>query len=152
MLGIRTEIYLNQLAQGIVPMSTGAGWFEEQDDERQVDVLRALAVFAREAGTTGEAAAAAIQQSKLRPTFTPCVIMAKAAEQDSLGSGSIRRAFAKIISLPASERQKSFALLVALLRVADDRRRHNCGACTRHWWHRDLSDPSVVEEVVAGRR
>ncbi len=151
-LDIRTEIYLNQLAQGIVPMDKGAWWFRHQDDDHQTDALRALASFATLAGATGLIAEAALARSGLRLTSAPAVLLGKAAKMNPLGSGGVAVALAKIIALPPDERPTSFTLLVTLLMEADERRRRRCArrGC-RHWWHRDLSDPAVVDRIVAER-
>ena len=42
-MDIKTEIYLNQLAQGIVPLEKGNWWFAQQSDEHQVEALQVLA-------------------------------------------------------------------------------------------------------------
>ncbi|MFJ7270982.1 DUF5958 family protein [Streptomyces sp. NPDC099050] len=64
----------------------------------------------------------------LRPTHTPAVLIVR---------GPIRHQLAKIIALtPLDERRKAFRLLVALLGIADERRRERfCSGGCGHWWH-----------------
>ena len=63
----------------------------------------------------------------LRPTHTAAVLIVR---------GRLAGQLSKIVNLPDEERVKSFRLLVALLGVADKRRRERCRAtgCS-HAWH-----------------
>ncbi|MEV8037656.1 DUF5958 family protein [Streptomyces sp. NPDC086182] len=63
------------------------------------------------------------------PTHTPAVLITRGRIDDQLG---------KIASLaPRDERRKAFRLLVAVLAIADGRRRErNCSNGCGHWWHR----------------
>jgi CRISPR/Cas system type I-B associated protein Csh2 (Cas7 group RAMP superfamily) len=136
---IEDEILVNQLAQEVVEPSTGIAWFNVLTAERQLEALRQIAYMAAQAGANQEDASAAIARSKLRPTYTPCVLLTK---------GSIKQQSAKITSLPQEEYEKAFRLLIALLGIADSRRRQNpCKYGCSHWWHRDLADPQVVGEI-----
>lgn len=144
----KTEIFLNQLAQGIRPLKEGDIWFSTLMEDVQRDVLQTLVVFAIQAGAVGVDAESAIRASSLLSTYTPCVLLMKAAELDPKGGGELRQRLAQILNLPATERRKSFKLLVSLLGIADKRRRAKCGLPERHWWHRDLTDDTVVSEIL----
>ncbi|MFO0811206.1 MAG: DUF5958 family protein [Gemmataceae bacterium] len=140
-MNLSDELLLNQLAQGVLPMKDGAEWFAARPADRQQDVLRWLANAAVQAGARTDDAEVAIAESGLRPTATPCVLLAKE---------NLPVRLAKIVNLPAAERGKAFALLTALFGVADRRRRTTQCACgCSHWWHRDLGDAGVVEELLA---
>lgn len=68
-----------------------------------------------------------IEKAGLRPTFTPAVLIVR---------GRITEQLAKVVGLPQDERVKSFRLLIALLGVADGRRRERyCSAGCGHDWH-----------------
>jgi len=55
---------------------------------------------------------------------------------------------AKLLKLPASESIKTFFLLMSLLAIADARRYSKyCQNGCSHWWHRDLSDRKVLDEI-----
>jgi len=69
-----------------------------------------------------------IRRAGLRPTHTPAVLIARGPIDQQLG---------KIAGLtPVDERRKAFRLLVAVLAVADERRRERfCSDGCGHWWH-----------------
>jgi hypothetical protein len=137
---IDEEILVNQLAQGIVEMQAGESWFAGLTDSTQRSVLRDLSVFIANASPHSEDATRAVAISGLKPTFTPCVLLTTGL--------SIRHQLAKISNLPQAELGKAFLLLIALLAVADTRRRTtNPLNTTNHWWHRDLRDACVLDAI-----
>jgi hypothetical protein len=77
MLKLDDMILLNQLAQGIVSGSQGDAWFQSRDVGEQRSVLRGLGALILQASPRPEDAASAISASGLRPTLTPCVLIAK---------------------------------------------------------------------------
>jgi hypothetical protein len=120
-------VILNELAQGIRPLAQGVGWFEGLADTEQVDVLRDLAGFCIQARATSEDGPESIRRAGIRPTHTPAVLVTR---------GRLTEQLAKIINLPQDERVKAFRLLVALLGVADERRRLRfCADGCGHAWH-----------------
>ena len=137
---IDEEILVNQLAQGIVEMPTGESWFAGLAESTQRSVLRELNVFIANATPHSEDAARAVAVSGLKSTFTPCVLLTTGL--------NIQHQLAKISDLPRPELGKAFRLLIALLAVADARRRTtNPLNATNHWWHRDLGDAGVLDAI-----
>jgi hypothetical protein len=147
-MSLELDIYLNQLAQGVKPLSAGEQWFLQLPEEAQVDALRRLASHAMQAGAVGNDVAAAVSASGLKSSYTPCSMLT-AHTKDQLASSALRVAMSRVIALPAPERRKTFLLLIALLSVADRRRRERDFDPARHWWHRDLSDERVVADILA---
>lgn len=143
------EIYLNQLAQEIKPLAEGKEWFALLNDEEQKKVLRALSTFIIQAGVIGSDVHSAFDLLAIKPTWTPCVILLKAAEKDLKGNKELKKSLAKVVALPKSERRKSFVLLIHILGVADARRRllESKIGCD-HWWHKDLSDEQVIAHLL----
>jgi hypothetical protein len=140
-VNLRDELLLNQIAQGVRLAREGEEWFAALPGDRRQEVLRWLANMATHAGARAGDAEAAIRDSGLRPTATPCVLLSK---------DNLPVQLAKIVHLPAGEQPKAFRLLVALFRIADARRRAiQCAGGCSHWWHRDLSDGGVVEELLS---
>ncbi|MEZ4299425.1 MAG: DUF5958 family protein [Polyangiaceae bacterium] len=132
-------VLLNQLAQGIRPMEAGLGWFSNLTETRRREVLQSLAAIILQAHPGAADVQEAIARSKLKPSHTPAVL---------LGKGELGAQAAKIVSLPSSEQQKAFVLLVALLSVADGRRRRTeCALGCTHWWHQDLSGADIPGEM-----
>jgi hypothetical protein len=138
-MNIDEQILLNKLAQGLADLKEGEGWFTSLGERERRDVLRDLNFMILNASPQSADVTEAIVNSALKPTFTPCVLLSK---------GEIRQQLAKIANLPEGELQKSFRLLIALLGVSDARRRRERPLDTvNHWWHRDLSDPNVIEAI-----
>ncbi|MCX4511718.1 DUF5958 family protein [Streptomyces sp. NBC_01619] len=137
----QTEVFLNELAQGLLPTEQGVAWFESLPDDEQSTTLHLLAQFCFQAHPTDEEALESIRRSGLRPTHTPAVLLVRGRIEDQVG---------KIAHLaPQHERRKAFRLLIALLAVADGRRRERCRAdgCGHHW-HQLTAD----RETSAGRQ
>jgi hypothetical protein len=124
-------IYLNRLAQGLEPLDRGIEWFEQQSAEQQVNIIRELVYFVYQSHPLPSEVSAAVERSALKPTFTPCVLMLKPDFMKRLTS---------LANLKADEHMKSFRLLVAMLDIADSRRRKSCGANCNHWWHQVAND------------
>ncbi|MCD0484894.1 DUF5958 family protein [Streptacidiphilus sp. ASG 303] len=120
-------VVLNELAQGIRPLAQGLGWFEDLADAERFEVLRDLAAFCIQARATSDDGPESIRRAGIRPTHTPAVLVTR---------GRLAEQLAKIINLPQDEQVKAFRLLVALLGVADDRRRLRfCAGGCGHAWH-----------------
>ncbi|MFF7590496.1 DUF5958 family protein [Kitasatospora purpeofusca] len=118
---------LNELAQGMRPLDQGVNWFESLIDTEQFEVLRDLAGFCIQARALIEDGPESIRRAGIRPTHTPAVLITR---------GHLAEQLTKIINLPQDERVKTFRLLVALLGVADERRRARfCAHGCSHVWH-----------------
>ena len=122
------DILLNELAQRLRPMSDGVAWFDSLDAAEQTQVLLYLCHHCIQARAVTEDAPESIRRSGLRPTHTPAVLIARGQIDEQLG---------KIATLtPLDERRKAFKLLVAVLSVADARRRERyCLSGCGHSWH-----------------
>ncbi|MET8572054.1 DUF5958 family protein [Streptomyces sp. NPDC004783] len=120
-------VVLNGLAQGIRPLDQGIGWFESLTGTEQFEVLRDLAGFCIQARALIEDGPESIRRAGIRPAHTPAVLITR---------GYLTEQLTKIINLPQDERVKAFRLLVALLGVADERRRARfCAQGCSHAWH-----------------
>ncbi|MFF0400072.1 DUF5958 family protein [Streptomyces sp. NPDC005248] len=122
------DVLLNELAQGLCPMSEGIEWFDDLGPEGQSEVLLFLRHHCVQARTVAEDAETSVRRSGLRPTHTPAVLISRGQIDVQLG---------KIAGLkPVDERRKAFRLLIAVLSVADERRRERfCSGGCGHWWH-----------------
>ncbi|MFE5512113.1 DUF5958 family protein [Streptomyces sp. NPDC056529] len=122
------DVILNELAQGLRPMSQGIAWFDALDPEEQSRVLLFLHHHCVQARAVTEDGPESIRRAGLRPTHTPAVLITRGRIDEQLG---------KIASLkPLDERRKAFRLLVAVLAIADGRRRERyCLNGCAHWWH-----------------
>ncbi|MEU6244239.1 DUF5958 family protein [Streptomyces sp. NPDC047024] len=122
------DVMLNELAQGLRPMSQGIAWFDALGPEEQSEVLLFLHHHCLQARPVTEDGPEGVRRSGLRVTHTPAVLVTRGRIDDQLG---------KIASLtPHDERRKAFRLLVAVLGLADARRRERfCSDGCGHWWH-----------------
>ncbi|MDA5285929.1 DUF5958 family protein [Streptomyces sp. Isolate_45] len=131
-------VMLNMLAQELRPIEQGVEWFEALPAETRFEVLQDLREYCIQAAATEEDGPESVRRAGLRPTHTPAVLITRGQPNVQLP---------KIIALPQDERVKSFRLLVALLGVADDRRRERfCVRVCNHAWHRLASgaDPGTA--------
>ena len=133
------QIYVNQVAQEVFSIAEGQSWFNRLEEEQQREVLRDLVYLGLQAGARIEDVPGAIDGASVKP-------------KDNVGQmllvGSIREKMSKVPRLPSYELSTGFLLLLHLFRIADARRRAKyCVEGCSHWWHRDLSDPNVIEEV-----
>ncbi|MFF8532157.1 DUF5958 family protein [Streptomyces sp. SAS_267] len=128
------DVILNELAQGLRPMSQGIAWFDALGPEEQSEALLFLRHHCVQARTVAEDGPEAIRRAGLRSTHTPAVLITRGRIDEQLG---------KIASLtPLDERRKAFRLLVAVLGIADGRRRErSCSNGCGHWWHRLSAAP-----------
>ncbi|MFJ8694208.1 DUF5958 family protein [Streptomyces roseolilacinus] len=123
------DVLLNELAQGLRPMSQGVEWFDSLGQEAQSEVLLFLRHHCVQARAVAEDAQEAVRRAGLRLTHTPAVLISR---------GRIDEQLRKIAGLtPLDERRKAFRLLIAVLAIADARRRERfCSDACSHWWHR----------------
>jgi hypothetical protein len=121
--GTAAAVMVNRLAQGLVPTADGVEWFVARDEDENRALLRELVVWAGQAGWRPDDVAAAVAEAGIKPTCTPVVLVSKGR----VGA---------VPQLPRDEHLKAFRLLVALLAVADRRRRvRDCSDRCTHWWH-----------------
>lgn len=122
------EININRAAQGFITNDEIVKWFKFLSPESKKEALSNLVYCATQAHPTKEEVELAISSSKLKPAFTPCVILKSVNIPE--------KSFHRIISLPEDEQEKSFILLLSLFALADKRRRetHCINGCS-HEWH-----------------
>ncbi|MEV7296689.1 DUF5958 family protein [Streptomyces microflavus] len=107
-------VMLNELAQGLRPIGQGVDWFEALHADGQFEVLWDLGGHCIQARVTVEDGPESVRLAGIRPTHTPAVLIT---------CGQLTGQLTKIIHLPQDECVKALRLLVALLGVADKRRR-----------------------------
>lgn len=109
------------------PIRQGVEWFEAPPAQDQFEVLRDLGGHCIQARATVEDGPESVRLAGIGPTHTPAVLITR---------GQLTGQLAKIINLSQDERVRAFRLLVALLGVADKRRRERfcVDGCT-HAWH-----------------
>jgi hypothetical protein len=117
-----------ELAQNLRSIAYGLDWFDAMKDSEQVAVLEEIAGYCIQARAITDAVSEATRRAGLWPTYTPVVLAARR---------QLHAQLPKIAGLPSDERRKAFRLLIALLVVADERRRVVfCSTGCSHRWHR----------------
>jgi hypothetical protein len=121
------DVKLNLISQGFISHKDAEDWFLVLDDTTQFYVIQRLVYFILQSGAKGSDAESAVVASGLKHTFTPCTLIL---------SGPLKIQLSKIANLPASERKKSFRLLMTLYVLVDEKRRNTeCKMGCSHWWH-----------------
>jgi hypothetical protein len=129
---------LNRIAQGLLPWDQGLAWFNGLSCLEKSGVLRELACIARQSHPKADDVEPAMRMAGLRPTATPCALV-------RMATLAPERAFQRVISLPENEWEKAFRLLLGLLAIADQRRRHTqCADGCSHDWHHLASGEAAV--------
>jgi Family of unknown function (DUF5958) len=138
-MNLNDEITINQIQQELISQEDAKNWFLSFPIQFQQEILQRLSYMTIQAGAREEDVSLAIIKSKLRATYTPCILLRR---------GRLKEQMAKLLKLPSSESIKTFFLLISLLAIADARRYDKyCQDGCSHWWHRDLSDRKVVDEI-----
>jgi hypothetical protein len=135
-MAVCDEVALNRIAQGIISLAEGVNWFAEKSEVDRRGILKTLGEMVYQSHPLPDDVPNAIEMAGLKPSDTPCVLLAKA------GSDRQRYQRARQISeLPGYEHQKSFLLLLKVFEISDRRRRETkCKDHCNHWWHQPLSD------------
>jgi hypothetical protein len=124
------EVVVNELAQELRSMSEGMAWFAGCPEDEQRLVVRELGQFCVQARATEEDVHEAIARSGIRPTYTPAVMLTRWRLHMS--------------ALPPYDLPRAFRLLVALLAIADTRRREDyCADGCSHEWHQLTRRPDA---------
>jgi Family of unknown function (DUF5958) len=119
---------LNRIAQDRLPFADAVRWFESLAAGEQESWLKTIAFMCHQAHPRRDEIDNAMALAELKLTFTPCVMLQKAAQPEY--------ALQAIASLPKDEHQKAFRLIFALYCISDTRRRETqCKNGCYHEWH-----------------
>lgn len=137
---IEEEVLINQYGQYLIDENEILICFNGLTDIQKEEYLSDLVELILQSRPKDCDINTAIEHSHLRPTYTPCVLLAH---------GGVRyHNLKKIVDLPSSEKAKSLILFLNLFRVFYQRRfieeRARCGK----WWYSDLSDKRNIESIL----
>ncbi|MDF2934042.1 MAG: hypothetical protein K0R36_3373 [Chryseobacterium sp.] len=138
MLKIEDTIPINKYGQGLTDMFQIVDLFKVFDNEKKRYYLEEIVALIMQSRPTSEDIEPAIKESQLRPTLTPCVLLRKGVETYKLK---------KIINLPENELEKSLKLLLALFKMAYQRRFNDEKNNSGKWWYWDLSDETNINKI-----
>jgi len=139
MLNIKETIPINKYGQGITSIFPIVDIFENFTNERKRNYLEEIVALIMQSKPKDEDIEPAIKESNLKPTFTPCVLLRNGVETSKLK---------KIINLPNNELQKSLVLLMALFKMAYQRRFNEEKNNPDKWWYWDLSQPNIEDKIL----
>lgn len=138
------DLWINRVAQGIEPLARAEALFAYASEANQRAILRRLTLHIQQASACAADAESAVAASGVRPKRTAAVLLQKPPMGVS---------HATILRLPPSELADAFRLFVALLAIADRRRRTTrCSGGCPHWWHSDLRDDAAIIHTRAHSR
>lgn len=138
MLKISDTISLNRYGQKLIGheiLLSLFSSFELYEKRRYLQEIIALIVQSK---PRIEDIDSAIFESKLKTTYTPCVLLKKGVDNHYLN---------KIAELAEIELDKAFLLLLALFRVAYQRRFEAERNHSHKWWYWDLSDENNIKKI-----
>lgn len=133
------EILINQYAQGIVSVETLLDNYRIFDIVEKEMYLKYL-VFLLFSLSVRFDILPAIENSRLKKTYTPCVLLEK--------GGTKYHSLKKITSLPDYELDKVLVLFLNLFKIGYDRRFRQEKNNPNKWWYWDLSDAETQLKVI----
>ncbi|MDZ4147699.1 MAG: DUF5958 family protein [Flavobacteriaceae bacterium] len=138
---LRTDkaITLNKYGQGLIDSEILVDEFSGFELIEKRNYLKEIIALILQSKPQEEDIQPAILESKLKQTFTPCVLLTKGVANHHLQ---------KIAELPEAELSKSLRLLLGLFKVSYQRRFQAEKNNPDKWWYWDLSDERNVEKVL----
>lgn len=139
MLNIDEEILINKYGQGIITIDSMLNLFNSFNIENKRNYLEEILHLILQSKPNDNDIKPAIEQSKLRPTYTPCILLKK--------GGVATHNLRKLVNLPDNEQQKVLTLLMSLFKIAYQRRFNEEKNNPGKWWYWDLSDKNNILKI-----
>ena len=139
MMTIQEIIKINKFGQGLISWDLLLDNFDTLEVVAKKNYLKELNVLIAQSKPKIEDIEVVIQESGLKKTYTPCVLLSKGV------SGAV---LDKIAELPEQELGKSIRLLLSLFKQAYKRRFSEEKGNPDKWWYWDLSKEDRVKEIV----
>jgi hypothetical protein len=136
---LENEILINKFGQDLVNVESILKVFDVEMFSQKKLILNDLIFLVIQSKAKDEDINQAIKESKLKESYTPCVLLKKGVANHNLQ---------KLISLPDSELEKTFILLLHLYRIAYKRRFEIEKNNPNKWWYWDLSDDEKVKFIL----
>jgi len=136
---LENVILVNKYGQSVVGIEDLILIFNTFSHEEKKKYLYDLLFFILQAKAQDEDIEPAIESSKLRRTYTPCVII-----QKGVGTHNLKR----LLNLPENELNKSLILLLSLFKIAYMKRFETEKNDFYKWWYWDLSKDENIEAIL----
>jgi transcription initiation factor IIE alpha subunit len=140
MLNIAEEILINKYGQGVITIDPLVNLFNNLGIENKKNYLEEILHLILQSKPNNDDIEPAIEQSKLRPTYTPCILLKR--------GGVANHNLKKLVNLPNNEQEKVLILLMSLFRIAYLRRFNNEKNNPGKWWYWDLSEPNIEDKIL----
>ncbi len=138
-MNLADEILINKHGQDLIDCNELVEKFDLLDFSKKRIFLNDLLYLIKQSKAKDDDIELAILESKLKPTYTPCILLRKGVANHHLQ---------KIIELPEAEMDKAFLLLLSLFKIAYRRRFANEKNAPNKWWYWDLSDASTIDKII----
>jgi Family of unknown function (DUF5958) len=136
---LEEEILINKYGQGLVDSAELLSNFNILDSEKRRAFLNDMTFLIMQSKPSDNDIETVILDSKLKSTYTPCIILRKGVASHNLN---------KIIDLPENELEKVFLLFLSLFKIPYQRRFIEEKNHPDKWWYWDLSDEHKVEMIL----
>ena len=137
---IEEEIFINQFVQHLHSLDAMVEWFNDRDYDDKKEVIHNLINMVIQSHPTYDEITKAAEELRLIKSPAAVKLLNPNKPYSKFGY--------ELVGLPERELEKCFELLLVTLSIADNRRRDTaCINGCNHWWHKDLSDEAVIEQI-----
>lgn len=136
----KTELLINMYGQNLIDSKELISKFNTFNFKDKKEFLNELLFLLKQSKPLEKDINVAINNSNLKPTFTPCVLLRKGLDMSNLE---------KIINLPENELGKVVVLFLELFRISYRRRYLLEKNDPNKWWYWDLSDENNINKILA---
>ena len=136
---LEEEMLINKYGQGLVDNTELLRYFNTLDSEKRRTFLNDVTFLIMQSKPNNKDIETVISDSKLKPTYTPCILLKKGGASHNLD---------RIIALPENELEKVFLLFLSLFKIPYQRRFKEEKNHPDKWWYWDLSDERKAEMIL----
>ncbi|RXK87214.1 DUF5958 family protein [Filimonas effusa] len=133
-------ILINKYGQGLISDKELLDRFMLNDLTQKRNYLKGMIGLIGQSKPQDSDAETAILNSKLKPTFTPCILIKKGVASHNLQ---------KLAELPEPELLKVLRIFLSLFKIAYQRRFLKEKNIPHKWWYWDLSLENNVQKILA---
>lgn len=141
LISLEDQVALNQFAQSLRTADDLLNRFSDLTLERKRSFLLQFSGMIQQSKPVDDDVELAIKESRLKPTFTPCVL---------LRTHRLKIGIPKLLALPSDELSKAYVLLMYVFKRAYLRRYLVEKGTSGKWWYADLSDEGFVNSLLVG--
>lgn len=138
-MNLEEQILINKYGQDLIDISQLSHIFNLLNVPEKREFLNNIHFFILQSKHIDDDIEMSINNSGLKPTFTPCVLLKKGVANYNI---------TRIIQLPEEELDKVLLLLLSLFKVAYQRRFKLEMNSYGKWWYSDLSDSENVKKIL----